>query len=55
MKTVKDSHLLFTLTGALMHRVFVEQSPVSKRYLEGLADLVLYGASVDEPESGTTR
>jgi AcrR family transcriptional regulator len=39
------SLLLFTLGGAVLHRVFVEKAPVHEAYLEKLIDLVLYGAT----------
>jgi AcrR family transcriptional regulator len=35
--------VLFTLVGALLHRVFVEQAAVSGSFIERLVDLLLYG------------
>jgi AcrR family transcriptional regulator len=37
--------MLFTLAGAIMHRVFVEQRDVSQDYLQQVINLVLYGAA----------
>jgi AcrR family transcriptional regulator len=39
------SLMLFTLGGAIMHRVFVEQQGVSQDYLQQVVDLVLYGVA----------
>ncbi len=38
------SLVLFTIAGAIMHRVFVEQRDVPDEFLEQLVDLVLFGA-----------
>lgn len=43
--------LLTTIAGALMHRVFVEHVRVTDRFLEGLIDLVLFGAKARPRES----
>jgi len=37
--------LLFTIAGALMHRVFIERAPIEERYLARLVNLVLRGAA----------
>jgi AcrR family transcriptional regulator len=38
--------VLFTIAGAIVHRVFIEQAKVTQGFLEGVVDLVLYGAAV---------
>lgn len=37
--------VLFTLVGALIHRVLFERGPMSSPYIEQLVDLVLFGAA----------
>jgi len=37
--------LLFTLAGALLHRVFVERAPVDEPYLARVTRLLLHGAA----------
>jgi AcrR family transcriptional regulator len=44
-KTADVELLLFTLAGALMHRVFVEHAPVDDAYLARLVRLVTFGAA----------
>ncbi len=41
--------LLFTLAGALMHRVFIERAPVDEGYLTRVVGLLLRGAAADSP------
>jgi AcrR family transcriptional regulator len=41
---VEPSLMLFTLAGAIMHRVFVEQRDVPDEFLKQVVDLVLNGA-----------
>jgi hypothetical protein len=36
---------LFAVAGAIMHRVFIEQEPVTDAFLARLVDLVLHGAT----------
>jgi AcrR family transcriptional regulator len=36
---------LFTIAGAIMHRVFVEQTDATDEFLKQVVDLVLYGAA----------
>jgi AcrR family transcriptional regulator len=43
--TIDPSLLLFTIAGAIMHRVFVERRVVPNDYVEQLVDLVLAGAA----------
>ena len=43
-RDVDPSLLLFTIAGALMHRVFVEQQEVTDAYARQVVDLVLSGA-----------
>jgi AcrR family transcriptional regulator len=52
---VNPSHILFTIAGAIMHRVFVEHTEPSKQYLEQIVDLVLYGASNGAAKAATKR
>jgi AcrR family transcriptional regulator len=42
---VDPSLMLFTIAGAIMHRVFVEQKTASEEFLQQVVDLVLYGAA----------
>lgn len=37
--------VLFTIAGAIVHRVFIEQAKATPPFLERVVDLVLYGAS----------
>lgn len=39
------SLVLFTIAGAIVHRVFIERQPATEVFLEGVVDLVLLGAS----------
>jgi AcrR family transcriptional regulator len=39
------SLMLFTIAGAIMHRVFVEQRDASEEFVSQIVDLVLYGAA----------
>jgi AcrR family transcriptional regulator len=48
------SLMLFTIAGAVMHRVFVEQGEVSEALLEQVVDMVLFGAAVKPPPSATS-
>jgi AcrR family transcriptional regulator len=48
------SLMLFTIAGAVMHRVFVEQSEVTEALLEQVVDMVLFGAAAKPPPSGTS-
>jgi AcrR family transcriptional regulator len=43
-RDVDPSLLLFTIAGALMHRVFVEQQAATDAYVRQVVDLVLSGA-----------
>jgi AcrR family transcriptional regulator len=40
------SLMLFTIAGAIMHRVFAEQRDTSNEFLKQIVDLVLYGSAV---------
>jgi AcrR family transcriptional regulator len=42
------SLMLFTIAGAIMHRVFVEQRNASEDFLKKIVDLVLYGAGMKQ-------
>jgi AcrR family transcriptional regulator len=42
---VDPSIILFTIAGAIMHRVFVEQRDVTDEFLRQVVDLVLFGAA----------
>jgi AcrR family transcriptional regulator len=44
-RSADPSLLLFTIAGALMHRVLVEQRDVPDKYIHQLVDLVLLGAA----------
>jgi AcrR family transcriptional regulator len=39
------SLMLFTIAGAVMHRVFVEQGEVSEALIEQVVDMVMHGAA----------
>jgi AcrR family transcriptional regulator len=39
------SLMLFSIAGAIMHRVFVEQRDAPNEFIEQVVDLVLYGAA----------
>jgi AcrR family transcriptional regulator len=39
------SLMLFSIAGAIMHRVFVEQREVTEEFLKQVVDLVLFGAA----------
>jgi hypothetical protein len=41
---VDPSLMLFTIAGAIMHRVFVEQSSATDTYIAQVVDMVLTGA-----------
>jgi hypothetical protein len=43
----KGQQILFTIAGAMMHRIFIEKSPVNDSYLRELIGLVLNGALYD--------
>ena len=52
LKAVPDPSLvLFTIAGAIVHRVFVEQRDATTAFLEGVVDLVLFGAAARPPTS----
>lgn len=42
---VDAARVLFTLAGAILHRVLVEQAPTSDAFVAQLVDLVLHGAA----------
>ena len=42
---VDPSLVLFTIAGAIVHRVFIEQAEASEGFLERVVDLVLSGAA----------
>lgn len=42
---VDPSLVLFTIAGAIVHRVFIEQAKATEGFLERVVDLVLYGAA----------
>jgi hypothetical protein len=42
---IDPSLLLFTIAGAIMHRVFVERRKATDPFINQLVDLVLSGAS----------
>jgi AcrR family transcriptional regulator len=42
---VDPSLMLFTIAGAIMHRVFVEQQDAPESFLKQVVDLVLFGAA----------
>jgi AcrR family transcriptional regulator len=42
---VKGDQLIFTLVGAILHRVMLEHAPISQRWLDGLIDLILHGVA----------
>jgi AcrR family transcriptional regulator len=44
-KNANASLMLFTIAGAIMHRVFVEHREASDDFLEEVVDMVLYGAT----------
>ena len=44
--------VLFTMVGARLHRVFIEQASVSEGYLQRLVDLLLLGACRRRPQRG---
>jgi AcrR family transcriptional regulator len=46
---VDPSLLLFTIAGAIMHRVFVEQRRATDAFINQLVDMVLNGASASMP------
>ena len=51
------SLILFTVAGALLHRVVIEQKPISDAFVERVVDLVLSGArrgTSDRRLAGTT-
>ena len=49
-KDLDPSLLLFTIAGAIVHRVFVEQREATGAFLEQLVDLLLFGATVQKPQ-----
>jgi len=44
--TVEPSTVLFTLAGALIHRVWVEKADPGEAYVQGVVDIILNGAAV---------
>ena len=42
---VPDEQVVFTLVGAMIHRVTLERAPISAAWLESVVDLVLLGAT----------
>jgi AcrR family transcriptional regulator len=42
---VEPTTLLFTLAGALIHRVLVERAVASPTFVEGVVDMLLHGAA----------
>jgi AcrR family transcriptional regulator len=44
--TIDPSTVLFTLAGALIHRVWVEKAVASEAFVAGVVDIVLNGAAV---------
>jgi AcrR family transcriptional regulator len=46
-KTVDPSLVLFTIAGAIMHRVFVEQRAATNDFIQQVVDLVLAGAATE--------
>ena len=50
-KDLDPSLLLFTIAGAIVHRVFIEQREATGVFLEQLVDLQLFGATVQKPPS----
>lgn len=42
---VESSLMLFTIAGAIMHRVFVEHKDAPQTFLKEVVDLVLFGAA----------
>ncbi len=51
---VDPAQVLFTMAGAILHRVFVEQSSATPTFIEQMVDLVLQGAAVEQ-KSGLPR
>ncbi len=47
--TTDPSLMLFTIAGAILHRVFVEQRDASNEFLARVVDLVLLGAAATRP------
>jgi AcrR family transcriptional regulator len=43
---IDPSRVLFTVAGAIMHRVLVEQGEVTEALLDQIIDLMLFGAAV---------
>jgi AcrR family transcriptional regulator len=44
-EAVDPSLVLFTIAGAVVHRVFIEQGRATQPFVERVVDLVLYGAA----------
>ena len=44
-ESVDPRLVLFTIAGAIVHRVFIEQAKATTAFVEGVVDLVLYGAT----------
>lgn len=44
-QAVDPSLVLFTIAGAVVHRVFIEQGRATQPFVERVVDLVLYGAA----------
>jgi AcrR family transcriptional regulator len=47
-RDVDPSLMLFTIAGAIMHRVFVEHREAPDEFLKRIVDLVLYGAAAKQ-------
>jgi AcrR family transcriptional regulator len=46
LRPVEPSTVLFTLAGALIHRVWVEKADPGEAYVQGVVDIILNGAAV---------
>ena len=44
---VDPSLILFTIAGAVVHRVFIERRIATQEFIEQVVDLVLFGASLE--------
>lgn len=49
------SLVLFTIAGAIVHRVFIEQRTATEEFLEQVVELVLFGATVKRRTSKRRR
>lgn len=52
---VDPSLVMFTLAGAIVHRVFIEQAKATEGFLERVVDLVLDGAARKRPRDPGTH